>query len=149
MRRGLILVAEDCPDDRLLLKDALEQSRIKCRIEMVENGQLALDYVIGYGAYKDRRRFPLPDALLLDLKMPVKDGFQTLEELRRDHFGRLLPVIVLSASALPQDIERAYGLGANAYIVKPTGLAELTEMMSVVVAFWLGYNRSPLVARSS
>jgi CheY-like chemotaxis protein len=146
MRKRVILVADDSADDRLLVGEALAQAGVCCRVEMVADGQKALDYVRGAGEYQDRQRYPVPEVLLLDLKMPVKDGFQTLEEVKADDHWRLLPVVIFSASSLPADIEKAYRLGANAYLAKPSSLAELVTLMRTVVEFWLRFNFSALTA---
>lgn len=143
MSGKLILIAEDSDDDRLLLGGALSEACADCAVHMVEDGQKALDYLGGVGIFSDRRRFQPPGLLLLDLKMPVKNGFETLEELRREERWRFLPVVVMSASSQPQDIERAHRLGANGYLVKPSALQDLTEMMKATAAFWLRFNRAP------
>lgn len=141
MRRKVILVADDCPDDRALLADAL--ATCECQVMMVVDGQKVLEYLDGIGEYRDRRRFPLPSMLLLDLKMPVKDGYETLHEIRARERVRTLPVVMLSASALPEDVERCYRLGATAYLVKPSELSALAAMMRLTVSFWLGVNHAP------
>ena len=110
---------------------------------MVEDGKKALDYLRGAGEFADRGKFPEPGLMLLDLKMPVKNGFETLEELRAQDRWRFLPVLILSASSQPQDIEKAHHLGANGYLIKPAVLADLTEMMKATAAFWLSFNHVP------
>ena len=143
MSTRMILVAEDSEDDRFILNEAITEACVDCPVRMVEDGQQALDYLNSAGAFADRQKFPAPDLLLLDLKMPVKNGFETLEELRAQDRWRFLPVLILSASSQPQDIEKAHRLGANGYLVKPTALADLTEMMKAVESFWLRFNHAP------
>lgn len=143
MNGRVILVADDSDDDRMLLGEAISEACPDCPVRMVEDGKKALDYLGGAGEYSDRRKFPKPDLVLLDLKMPIKDGFETLEELRKDERWRFLPVVILSASSQPQDIERAHRLGASGYMIKPSSLAELTAMMKAAADFWLRFNRAP------
>ena len=138
-----VLVADDSEDDRYLLGEAAAEACPGRAIRMVESGSRLLDYLRGAGEYADRRAFPEPRLVLLDLKMPGKDGFQTLAELRKLERWRRLPVVVFSASSQPQDLERAYDLGANGYLVKPSTLSELTEMMKAVETYWLRFNRAP------
>lgn len=145
---SLVLVAEDSPDDRLLLREALAASNAACRVEMVEDGQKALDYLFGAAPFADRRKFPLPRVMLIDLKMPVKDGFEVLRGMRADERFLTLPALVLSASAEPADIEQAFRLGANAYLVKPSMLADLEELIKAIASFWLRFNRSLAVSPS-
>lgn len=143
MSKRLILAVDDSADDRLLLGEAIAEACPCCSIQMVEDGQRALDYLGGVGEFGDRRRFLEPDVMLLDLKMPVKSGFETLEELRRQERWRFLPVLILSASSQPQDIEKAHRLGASGYLIKPSALGELTEMMKAVAEFWTRFNHTP------
>lgn len=145
MKRRVILLADDSEDDRFLVGEATASGCSGGEIVMVETGQKALDYLAGAGEFADRKRFPEPGLLLLDLKMPVKSGFETLEEVRRSQRWRYLPVVVLTASSQPRDIEKAYRLLANGYLVKPSTLAELTDMMRTVCDFWLKLNRIPEV----
>src|SRR5436190_8661740 len=106
-------------------------------VQFVRDGLEALDYLQGEQPFDDRQRHPIPNLLLLDLKMPRMDGFEVLEWLRRHPvLGRLL-VVVLSASPREEDITRAYALGANSYLVKPNDATELNELIMRLEKYWL------------
>jgi|SRR6266850_2319442 len=112
-----VLIVDDSDDDRFLLKRALHKSLCCEVIGCAEDGQKAIDYLCGSGLYADRQRFPLPDLMLLDLKMPRVNGFEVLNWLR-ERTGPILKVIVLSSSFLPEDIARTLSMGADHYMVK-------------------------------
>lgn len=140
-----ILLAEDSEDDRFLLTEAVRLAGIAAPVRFVEDGRQAVDYLSGTGAYADRARFPLPSLVILDYKMPFKTGLEVLEWIRASEVKRL-PVLILSASSLPGDVERAYDLHVNAYLMKPSSLEDLTSLMRAVDAFWLGFNEYPRVS---
>jgi CheY-like chemotaxis protein len=140
---AVVLVVDDDPDDRTFIADALAACGLKApRVQAVEDGRQALDFLSGQGPYADREKHPMPCLVLLDIKMPVLDGFETLSKLRSSEAYDLLPVVMLSGSAQPGDIKRAFSLGANAFLVKPAGLARLRDMMRAVVDFWFECNAS-------
>jgi len=112
-----ILIADDSEDDRLLLTRVLRKVSFCDRIDCVEDGQMAIDYLTGTAPYDDRIRFSMPDVLLLDLKMPRVDGFDVLRWLTGQDFPGL-QVIVLSGSYLPEDIAQTLTLGADHYLIK-------------------------------
>lgn len=109
----------------------------------VADGVEAISYFEGQGAYADRRRFPLPDLFLLDLKMPRKDGFDVLDWLNRHPAYKSIVVIVLSSSKQDQDVSRAYKLGANSYLAKPNDSVGLTHMTQSLIDFWFRWSQSP------
>lgn len=113
----LVLMVDDSEDDRLLIKIAMGKADRMHFIGSVSDGEELVSYMTGKDQYADRTRYPLPDMLLLDLKMPRKDGFEVLQWLRSQPFDNMV-VIVLSDSALPADIEKAMELGARQYHVK-------------------------------
>src|SRR3954463_6863646 len=117
-----VLIVDDSDDDRFLLKRALHNNACCEVIGSAEDGQKAIDYLSGTGIYGDRERFPLPDLMLLDLKMPRVNGFEVLNWLRQQS-ARSLKVIVLSSSFLPEDIAQTLTMGADHYMVK-TAAAE-------------------------
>ncbi len=125
----VILVADDDENDVFFLRRAFTKSGFLHTIIHVSDGQKAIDYLLGNGIYADRNANPFPDLLLLDLKMPKTDGFDVLATLRSLPAGQL-PVVVLSTSALPVDVQMAKKLGALDYVVKP---ADHDEMMKVVL----------------
>ena len=127
-----ILLAEDDPNDALLIKRAFQKAGLGDILKTVSDGGQAIDYLRGIDGYADRGRFPLPFMVLLDLKMPGTDGFEVLQWLRsQPDFKRLL-VVVLTSSNLQADVDRAYDLGANSYLVKPV---EFNEMVNMIQRF--------------
>ena len=138
-----ILLVEDDPDAVLLLLRALEKANVKNPVEVARDGQEAIDYLSHQGAYTDRERYRLPVLMLLDLKMPRKTGFEVLEWLRQQPGLRRLIVVVLTSSNQVADVSRAYDLGSNSYLVKPTGFEPLIEMMKDVHHYWLELNERP------
>ena len=116
----VILVAEDSDDDIDLLKIAFRRLGVKNPIQIVRDGQEVIDYLSGTGEYADRLRFPVPAIMFLDLKMPRKTGLEVLEWLAEHSECSLIPTMVFSSSSQDSDITRAYELGANCYMVKPS-----------------------------
>src|SRR5687767_15356414 len=119
MKADLILIAEDNEDHVFLLKRALHKGAVLNPVFVVNDGQDAIDYLRGDGKYADRYEYPLPSLLLLDLKMPQKNGFEVLEWIRQQPGLRRLRVVVLTTSDERGDIDHAYELGANSFMVKP------------------------------
>ena len=127
-----ILVAEDNSDDLFLLQQAFKKGGITSRLHAVENGVEVLAYFKGEERFADRGQYPIPEILLLDLNMPNMNGFEVLQWLRQHpRFGNLV-VHVLTASARVADIQRAYELRANSYIIKPSRMDELITCMSAL-----------------
>jgi CheY-like chemotaxis protein len=136
----VFLLAEDTEEDALLVK--MEMGRQQgVRLAMVSDGQEAIDYLLGNQPYNDRKQFPLPDIILLDLKMPRVSGFDVLQWRREaaPEELRVIPVIVMTGSALQEDVRHAYALGANRYMTKPSELGALRKQMSLMVENW-GHN---------
>src|SRR5690349_14765253 len=119
LERGIILLAEDREDDVLLIQQAFEQAGIRNPLFVVRDGEEAISYLSGEGKYAKREEFPLPDLLLLDLKMPRKDGFDVLRWLMQQPSLSALRVLVLTTSGEIYDVDEAYQLGANSFLVKP------------------------------
>ncbi|HEY3863511.1 MAG TPA: response regulator [Verrucomicrobiae bacterium] len=138
-----ILYAEDEENDAFFMERAFNEAKIAHPLVVVPNGQEAIDYLDGIGAYADRARFPLPCLLLLDLNMPLKSGLDVLKWIRNQPAISTLPVIVLTSSLQDADIHRAYAQGANAYLVKPSAPNELVHMVKTIREFWLTQNRTP------
>lgn len=127
-----ILLAEDNADDVVLLQHAFKKAGVNCQLTAVTDGLEALEYLKGEGAFADRSLHPFPDVLLLDLNMPRKNGFEVLAWVRKDASCARLMVHVLTASPREADVERAYALGANNYVVKPSRFDELVAFAAAL-----------------
>ena len=134
--RPTILMADDDPDDQLLVRDAITEVRPGARIDFVEDGVALLDYLRRRGRYADLIDMPLPRLLLLDLNMPIRDGREALFDIKSDPAFWRLPVIVFSTSRAEADIRKAYQLGANSFIVKPASYERLTDIIRAIDAYW-------------
>lgn len=143
-----ILLAEDDPNDTLLIKRAFQKAGLGSVLKNVGDGAAAIDYLRGINGYADRSRFPLPFLLLLDLKMPGTDGFAVLQWIRAQPDLKRLLVVVLTSSNLQADVDRAYELGANSYLVKPVEFNEMVNMIQRFEAYWTELNRFPTPASS-
>jgi len=133
-----ILVVEDNPNDIFLLKSAFEEAASDINVSFFEDGT----GVVGHLESR-QQQIPAPELLLLDLNIPGRDGFEVLEWLRRQPGLRKMPVIIFSSSGAAADIDQAYELGANSYLVKPFDFRQLTEMVRRIVGYWLEINQSP------
>ena len=139
------LLVDDDPDDRFLVEREFKRDRVSGQLKSVCDGAEAVDYLEGNGPHADRRTFPLPDIILLDLKMPRMNGFEFLEWLRLQapQELRFLPVIVMSCSILREDIKRAYALGANSYVTKAQDLQGLRQSIEMLNAHWTRVEAMP------
>jgi CheY-like chemotaxis protein len=142
----IILLAEDDPNDTLLIKRAFQKAGLGEVLKSVGDGEQAINYLRGVGQYADRARFPLPFLLLLDLKMPGTNGFEVLQWIRSQLDLKRLLVVVLTSSNLQADVDRAYELGANSYLVKPVEFNEMVNMIQRFEAYWTELNRFPSTA---
>lgn len=138
-----ILLVEDDENDVLLLRRAFAKAKVRNPVRVVRDGEEAVAYLSGDGEYADRRRYPEPVLVLLDLKLPRLSGHEVLEWIRSDDRFRRLPVVVLTSSREPQDVSRAYDLGANSYLVKPGGFDSLLEMVRTLGVYWMILNEQP------
>ena len=139
----VILLAEDDPNDVLLIQRAFQKAGLQNSLKVVRDGEQAINYLSGMGAYSDRNLFPSPFLLLLDLKMPGTDGFEVLQWVRTERELKRLLVIVLTSSNLQSDVDRAYDLGANSYLVKPVEFQEMVNMIQRFEVYWTEINRTP------
>jgi len=124
-----ILLVDDSSDDLLLMRVAFKHAGYKNVPQSVQSGADAIAYLKGEGAFSDRTRYPLPDLVMLDLKMPGTPGFEVLRWIRAEPALKRLCVVVLTASARQEDIRQAFDLGANAYFVKPGDLEDLITLL--------------------
>jgi CheY-like chemotaxis protein len=132
-----ILLAEDDENDIFLMGRAFDRAGIPNPLCVVHNGQEAVDYLAGKGQYADRKKYPLPGLLLLDLKMPWMDGFDVLKWLRDQKQFDTLPVVVLTSSKLQADIDKSRDFGVYDYRVKPHAFEDLVRLLDDVRACWL------------
>lgn len=145
-RTAAILLVEDDANDALLVRKAAQKTLAGIPILVVGNGQEAVQYLQGEGIYADRSKYPFPDIVLLDLKMPVMNGFEVLRWVRSQPKLRRLPVIILTGSVHEGDTKTAYEEGANSYLIKPGNFNELVETMRNVGDFWLGGSKLPSIS---
>ena len=138
-----VLVADDDVDDISLLKRAFLRAGIDVQLKVVRDGEEVIQYLQGGQQFADRETFPIPRLLLLDLKMPRADGFEVLEWVRKQSDLRRLLVVVMTSSDEPQDIERAYDLGANSFLRKPDDFDSLIKISKKLHDYWIETNLSP------
>ncbi|HYC03510.1 MAG TPA: response regulator [Azospirillaceae bacterium] len=138
-----ILLVEDNEDDADLIKRAFRKAGLGNPVVHVSDGQQALDFLAGNGPADLRARCHVPAVILLDLKLPLRTGFDVLEWRRVNPPVSRIPVVVLTSSNQDSDITRAYDLGANSYLVKPVGAADLMEMVRTLQLYWVVLNRPP------
>lgn len=141
-----VLVAEDEDSDAMILRLAFERAGLNNPLVRVCDGQEAVDYLTGNGAFADRATHPLPALLLLDLKMPRMNGMEVLTWLGSRTDFKDLPVVVLSSSPDHSDIQRAKAAGARDYFVKPHGIRELIGILHALRARWLTSDEPPVLS---
>lgn len=135
--RSLILLVEDSRDDAFFLRRAFLKANLSHPIVDVRNGQQAVNYLSGNALFADRSLYPLPKLVLVDLKMPLMDGFEFLAWVRARPDLEGLPVIVVSSSDLPTDRDKAFKLGASDYFVKPNDPEDLVKVVEELQAKWI------------
>jgi len=143
MHDKVILLVEDNPSDIGLTKRAFEKHRIGNELVVVEDGQEALDYLFGAGAYAGRDIKAFPSVVLLDLKLPKVDGLEVLKRIRAHDLTRRLPVVILTSSREEQDVAMSYDLGTNSYIRKPVDFQQFAEAVRTLDLYWLVLNEPP------
>ncbi len=134
--RTVVIIAEDDPDDRLLISDALHQACPEADVRFVIDGAEMLDYLYHRGKYSGEKNAPHPELVLLDLNMPKKSGMEVLQTIKKDEALRAIPVVVLTTSRSPDHVIKSYELGGNGYITKPESYNELVEIMRSLDRYW-------------
>ena len=135
--RYTILLVEDDLNDIFLVKRAFKIARIQNPLQVVTDGQEAINYLRGEGKYADREAYPLPKLIVMDIKMPRLSGFDVLEWVKGDGKPlRRIPIVIVSSSDNPEDINRAYELGANAYMVKPVEFRGVEHLFESITHYW-------------
>lgn len=132
----LVLIAEDNPEDAMLMRKAIAKAGIRAQVRVLTDGEQVLLYLEGRGAYANHEANPMPSLVILDLKMPRKSGFEVLEWLQEHQEYSVVPTIVMSASGIENDVRKAYHLGANTFFVKPTTFDQLVATMKSVAEYW-------------
>ena len=132
-----VLLVEDDLNDIFLVKRAFKMAQVKNPLQVVTDGQEAMLYLRGEGKYSDRDAFPLPKLVVMDIRMPRRSGFEVLDWVK-GHGGALrrIPIVVVSSSDNPDDINRAYELGANAYMVKPVDYKAVEHLFHSITQYW-------------
>lgn len=143
MNSKIILLVEDNPSDVALTQRAFTKSHVVNELVVAEDGQEALDYLFGAGAYAGRDITETPALILLDLKLPRVDGLQVLRQIRADERTRRLPVVILTTSKEEPDVAQSYDLGANSYIRKPVDFTQFIEAIQHMGLYWLVINEPP------
>jgi CheY-like chemotaxis protein len=131
-----ILLVEDEENDALLLKRAFKKNNILNPVQWVKDGLEAIAYLNGQGAYNNRALYPFPEVVLLDLKMPRMGGLELLGWIRDHPDTRVIPTIIMSSSREDVDIEKAYNLGANTYMIKPSNFDTLSRLVKATHDYW-------------
>ena len=138
-----ILLVEDNRLDIELTLDAFREARLGNSVHVAKNGTEALDYLFGREQYGDREQYPLPDIILLDLKMPGIDGFEVLRRVKAEPEIKRIPVIILTSSREEGDLALSYDCGANSYLVKPVSFEGFLKVVEQVQNYWLILNVGP------
>ena len=139
----VILMADDDADDRMLTKDALQESRVLNELRFVEDGEELMDYLMRKGKFANAEDAPRPGLILLDLNMPKKDGREALKEIKSDPNLRRIPVVVMTTSKAEEDIFRSYDFGASSFITKPVTFDRLVELMRTLGEYWVEFVELP------
>lgn len=128
--KPIVLLAEDEPADVFMMQRAIRKFGWPVELHVVSNGEEAIDYISGEGSYVDRERFPMPQLILLDIKMPRKSGLEVLEWLKEHGGFPKIPVVMVTSSSVTSDVEQAYALGASGYLVKPVPADQLENLFT-------------------
>jgi CheY-like chemotaxis protein len=143
-----ILLVEDDENDVLLIQRAFRKARLSNPVQVVRDGEQAINYLTGDPPYSDRDSSPLPAVILLDLKLPRVSGHEVIKWLRAQPDLRRIPIVVLTSSKESADVNRAYDLGANSYLVKPVQFDALLEMVKNIDVYWFVLNERPAVGEA-
>ncbi len=145
--QAIFLLVEDNPDHVLLLQRAFSKAKVLNAMQVVRGGEQAIEYLSGTGRYANRAEYPLPSVVLLDLKMPGVDGFEVLRWIRAQPGISTLRVVVLTTSDETRDIDLAYKLGANSFLVKPSDFDRFVEISQALSGYWVWLDKEPTTSR--
>jgi CheY-like chemotaxis protein len=143
LSRFTILLVEDDPDDVMNIERAFRKAQIANPLQVVTDGDAAVAYLSGDPPYEDRGQFPIPTLVLLDLKLPRRSGLEVLHWIRKHPLVSRLPVVVLTSSRERNDVNTAYDLHVNSYLVKPVAFEALQELVSNLNIYWIICNEKP------
>jgi two-component system, response regulator len=143
MRNGKIFLVEDNPNDVALTRRALNKSGMANPLVVAEDGQEALDYLFGTGAFQGRDPLDVPALILLDLKLPKINGLEILKRIRADPRTRRIPVVIMTSSNQEEDRATGYDIGVNSYIQKPVSFERFVTAISQLGIYWLLLNEEP------
>jgi CheY-like chemotaxis protein len=129
------------------VRKAFEKAYVLNPLQVVADGEKAIAYLKGQGSYRNRAEYPLPSLVLLDLKLPKLDGFEVLKWIRAEPGLRNLPVIVLTSSEQIRDVNRAYQLGANSFLVKPGDFQNFIDLGRAIAGYWIRFSHNPEASR--
>lgn len=146
-QQALFLLIEDNENDVLLIQRAFIQAKVLNPLVIVKTGEEGMAYMLGTGRYSNRAEFPLPDLILLDLKLPGIDGFDFLRWIRAQPGIATTRVVVLTSSDLMQDVNLAYKVGANSFLVKPVDFERFVEISRALNGYWLWMDKPPEIHR--
>jgi len=145
--QGVILLAEDREDDILLIRKAFEKGNLLNPLQVVKNGEEVVSYLRGEGKFSNRAEYPLPALLIVDLKMPLMDGFEVIQWVRQQPSLAALRIVVLTSSDHVRDVNSAYRLGANSFLVKPDEFQNYVETCKALKQYWLNMDQTPEISR--
>src|SRR6266481_325024 len=148
-QQAVFLLVEDNENDVVLVRRTMAKAKVLNPLQVVESGEKAVAYLSGEGRYSDRGQYPLPALVLLDLKLPGLDGFDVLRWIRQNRGLKALRVVVLTSSNDMRDVNLAYQLGANSFLVKPVEFETFNQIANVMSGYWLWLEQAPEVSRPS
>jgi CheY-like chemotaxis protein len=143
-RPPILLIAEDDPDDRQWIQEALVETHALVEIHFVEDGEDLMDYLYHRGKYKSTSTLSYPGLILLDLNMPKKDGREALKDIKSDPRLRHIPIVILTTSKSKEDVFRTYDLGANSVILKPLKYSGYLDILRTLRQYWFEMIELPL-----
>lgn len=140
-----ILLIEDNDDHAELVARSFEHNRIANKLDRVNDGEKALNYLFRKEEYETKKGHKLPNLILLDLRLPKIDGLKVLQEIKNNPETKKIPVVVLTSSDSPKDIEKTYSHNVNSYLVKPLDYKQFTKLMNDLGNYWLIWNKQPVL----
>jgi len=138
-----ILLVEDEEAHAELTRRAIRKAGNANRIDVLTDGEEAIDYIFNRGKYNDKKKYPLPGLIMLDIKLPGIDGIEVLKQIKENPFLKKIPVIMLTTSDREEDISRSYSHYANSYLTKPVGYKEFEERIMQIDSYWMLLNKKP------